>query len=306
MSPATGQIVERETGHDVMARARARSALIPDLLVDAVRISNNVFSGWHGRRKRGTGENFWQFRPYVSGENLAAIDWRRSARDDHLYIRDREWQATHTIWIWVDESPSMLFKSSASQVSKQSRALVIAFAMAELLARSGERIGWINVSNPVVSRNAAERLAQNLAHSTPARGLPSLETGFEPGGYSDVILISDFLDEPEEVEKRITSIAGANVTGHLVQIIDPAEEVFPYSGRIDFLDPESDLKITSGSARTLKSDYEALFQSHSDFIRQLATRLGWSFTRHHTDRLASEPLVSLHTRLSGNPDGGHR
>ena len=106
-----GNLAPRYTGADILARSRARAALIPDLLVEAGRVANNVFSGWHGRRKRGIGENFWQFRHYVHGETMAAIDWRRSARDDQLYVRDREWQAAHTIWLWVDESPSMLCQS---------------------------------------------------------------------------------------------------------------------------------------------------------------------------------------------------
>ena len=68
------------------------------------RIVNTVIGGWHGRRKRGIGENFWQFRPYVEGETMARIDWRRSARDDHVYVRDLEWEAAHTVWLWADPS----------------------------------------------------------------------------------------------------------------------------------------------------------------------------------------------------------
>ncbi len=56
---------------ETLARARARAASIPDLLVEAERVVNTVMNGWHGRRKRGPGENFWQFRPYVQGESLA-------------------------------------------------------------------------------------------------------------------------------------------------------------------------------------------------------------------------------------------
>ena len=123
------------------------------------RIANTVISGWHGRRKRGIGENFWQFRPYIDGESLSRIDWRRSARDDHTYVRDREWEAAHTIWLWADLSPSMMYKSKGATVSKESRALVLMLALAEILARSGERIGWPGVMDPFSARNAAERLA---------------------------------------------------------------------------------------------------------------------------------------------------
>ncbi len=66
----------------------------------------------------------WQFRPYSPGEDMARIDWRRSARDDHhTYVRDKEWQAAHTVWLWADLSASMMYHSKFGQVSKESRAL---------------------------------------------------------------------------------------------------------------------------------------------------------------------------------------
>ena len=139
-----------------------RASLVPDLLVEARRIVNTVIGGWHGRRKRGIGENFWQFRPYVEGEAMARIDWRRSARDDHTYVRDREWEAAHTVWLWADPSPSMLYKSAGATVSKESRALVLILALAELLSRSGERIAWPGLTDPFTARNGAERLASHL------------------------------------------------------------------------------------------------------------------------------------------------
>jgi len=79
---ALGAITQRESGRDTIERARARAELIPSLLVEARRVANTVYSGWHGRRKRGVGENFWQFRPYSPGESMSRIDWRRSARDE--------------------------------------------------------------------------------------------------------------------------------------------------------------------------------------------------------------------------------
>ncbi len=142
---AVGRITEAVTGGEALHRARQRAALLPDLLVEARRVSASVATGWHGRRRRGTGENFWQFRPFVDGEQISRIDWRRSARDDNVYLRDREWEAAQTVWLWADPSPSMLYQSGTGLVSKESRALVLVLALAELLARSGERIGYPGV-----------------------------------------------------------------------------------------------------------------------------------------------------------------
>mgnify|MGYP000312488138 CR=1 FL=1 len=295
MSPPIGHVAPRETSRDTLARARARAELIPDLLVEAQRVANNVFAGWHGRRKRGVGENFWQFRPYVPGENMAAIDWRRSARDDHVYVRDREWQAAHMVWLWVDESPSMLFGSDRAIVPKQSRGLVLAFALAELLARSGERLGWLGVSRPIISRHAAERLGEALIAAPPQTEIPGAEY---VRNFSDVVIFSDFLQDRETAESRLRALARQGARGHLVQIIDPVEEKFPYAGRVEFSDPESGEKLTVGSAQLLARDYGGLFADHIEWVRRLARSIGWSHTLHHTDRLASQALSALHVHLS--------
>ncbi len=105
---------------------------------------------------------------------VARIDWRRSARDDHTYVRDREWEAAHTVWLWADPSPSMLYKSRGATVSKESRALVLILALAELLSRSGERIAWPGLTDPFSARNGAERLAAHLSHAAELPAKPDL------------------------------------------------------------------------------------------------------------------------------------
>src|SRR6185295_8748316 len=90
----------------------------------------------------------------------------RSARDDHVYVREKEWEAVHTVWMWVDLSASMDFRSRLATVSKRDRALVLSLALAELLASAGERVGLLGESDPILARNAAERIAEFLARAT--------------------------------------------------------------------------------------------------------------------------------------------
>jgi uncharacterized protein (DUF58 family) len=257
-----------------------------------------VIAGWHGRRKRGIGENFWQFRPYSEGESLSRIDWRRSARDDHTYIRDHEWEAAHTIWLWADMSPSMMFKSSYGHVSKESRALVVMLALAEILARSGERIGCPGIMEPISARNASERLATALIHTPLIGGLP--ETGMIRG-WSDVVLIGDFLDDADNVMARLGPLARRGLRGHVVEIADPAEEIFPYSGRTQFTDPETGSQLVAGRAESVRDDYQRAYLARRDSLGQSLRHLGWSFVTHRTDHLASEALVAVHIHLSGMP-----
>src|SRR6187551_3821757 len=128
--------INRATG-----QGRSLAAAMPRLILEPRRIAATVIHGLHGRRRAGPGENFWQFRRFVSGEPASRVDWRRSARDDHLYVREQEWEAAHTVWIWPDRSPSMAFVSSLALDNKLYRALVVALALAEVLVDGGERVG---------------------------------------------------------------------------------------------------------------------------------------------------------------------
>src|SRR5690606_6590236 len=223
----------------IEGEAHALADRLPDLLIEAMRVASTVAHGVHGRRRPGLGETFWQFRQFQTGDAAAQIDWRRSASSDHLYVREREWEAAHTIWLWPDQSPSMDFRSHLSATSKADRALVLALASAELLVRGGERVALLGLSRPTASRKATTRLAEILAENADS---PVLQSSLPPAErlsrFSGVLLFSDFLDPLEEITERMTFLASDGVTGHMVQILDPAEETLPYQGRTEFLGME--------------------------------------------------------------------
>ncbi len=296
MAAIGAQVRRTETG-DALARARQRAALLPDLLVEARRILNTVNTGWHGRRKSGVGESFWQFRPYTEGEAVSRIDWRRSARDDRTYIRDQEWEAAHTVWLWADPSPSMLYKSEQAHVSKESRALVLVLALAELLSRSGERIGFPGITDPSSARNGAERLATLLSHTTSLPAKPDLS---KVRRFSDVVIVSDFLDPVEETLAVLQKLAHDGARAHLIEVYDPAEEEFPYKRRTEFIDPENGTSLTFGRAQDYAEDYRRLFFARRDTLSAFCKRIGWSYTTNRTDRLASDALVSVHMNMTAS------
>jgi uncharacterized protein (DUF58 family) len=195
-------------------------------------------------------------------------------------------------------SPSMMYKSTLGSVSKESRALVIMLALAEILARSGERIGCPGVMEPVSARNAAERLATALMHSQLTGGLPEVAM---IRGWSDLVLIGDFLDDADAVMARLTPLARRGLRGHVVEVADPAEEIFPYSGRTEFTDPETGSKLVSGRAENIRDAYTRAYLARRDSLGQSLRHLGWTFVTHRTDHLASEALVAIHMYLSGMP-----
>jgi uncharacterized protein (DUF58 family) len=276
--------------------ARVLASRLPELLVAARRIAANVMLGVHGRRRRGPGEAFWEFRPYVAGEPFRHIDWRRSARDDDLYVREREWEASQSVWLWTDLSSSMDFRSAIAVVSKLDRALVLMLALAQMLGRGGERVGMPGVLEPRLGRDPADRLAEALGHLPPEQDWPSLD---RIGRFSDVVVLSDCLADIATMEARIRAIGARGATLHLLQVLDPAEEVFPFKGRILFRDPETGELSLLERAEALRAGYLEKLAIHRDAIRTLCRQAGFTFMSHHTDRTAAEGLLALHASLAG-------
>ena len=272
--------------------SRTLAASLPRLVLEARRIAANVIHGLHGRRRAGSGENFWQYRRFVSGEPSQNVDWRRSARDDHLYVRELEWEASHTVWIWPDRSPSMAFASKTARESKLERTLIVAFALAELLVSGGERVGVPGLLNPTSSRSVIDKMAQAMLHDDAAR--LSLPPSFVPSALAEIVVLSDFWSPISEIKTMLAALSASGAHGTLVQVVDPAEESFPYSGRIEFVEPEGFGAITAGRAERWADDYVARLALHRDEIRAETNKLDWLFSTHTTSRSAAELLLFLH------------
>ena len=195
-----GRAVQRAVGE-----GRTLAATMPRLILEARRVAASIVHGMHGRRRAGPGENFWQYRRFVSGEPASRVDWRRSARDDHLYVRELEWEAAHTIWIWPDRSPSMHFASQLAHDNKLHRALVIALALAEILVEGGERVGIPGLMRPTGSRNVIERMAQAIVHDRAERA--SLPPNFAPSPLSEIVLLSDLWSDFADIRRTIAQLA---------------------------------------------------------------------------------------------------
>ncbi|MBA4789635.1 MAG: DUF58 domain-containing protein [Rhizobiales bacterium] len=285
--------LDSATRDSATRQSAALAAAMPRLVLEARRIASSVQHGLHGRRRVGTGENFWQYRRFVDGEPAARVDWRRSARDDHLYVREREWEAAHTVWIWPNLSASMDY-ASGKNPPKLERGLVIAFALAELLVKGGERVGIPDLMRPSASRRIVERMAEAVMHAADP---PALPPRFAPSPLSEIVLLGDFFRPTAEVCEAIARLAGTGAHGHVVQIVDPSEEAFPFSGRVEFRAPGQAPALTVGRAETWRADYQTRLADHRAAMRQEAQRMGWGFTVHRTDRPASELLLSLHARM---------
>ncbi|NWG93358.1 MAG: DUF58 domain-containing protein [Parvularculaceae bacterium] len=283
----------------IRRQAEEIASTLPPLLVEAERIANTVAAGLHGRRRAGPGETFWQHRAYSFGDPVTAIDWRQSARAaDRLYVRQNEWDAAAAVWIWRDPSRSLDYASAEGGVTKRLRADIVATALASLLAKAGERVGLIG-STPRIfhGRSAAARFLEALdvgAFDERASSPPP----FPIAAHSRVVFISDFFTDLSTVSAAAARAAALGAKGALFQVIDAAEETFPFAGRTEFADFESRDRIIVGDAGGLREAYRRAFAAHREALTAMANRLQWTFIAHRTDSPATAALLALYLALA--------
>jgi uncharacterized protein (DUF58 family) len=270
---------------------------MPRLVLEARRVAATLAHGLHGRRRAGPGESFWQFRPFVAGEAAQRIDWRRSGRDEHLFVREREWEAAHSIWLWIDRSASMGYASDLAGAPKIERALVLGLALADAFVEAGERVGLLGLTPPRATRHIAERMAEAIvadragleADLPPMRPLAMLD---------EALIVSDFLSPMSDLSRAVGGLSARGARGHLVMIVDPVEETFPFAGQAMLHDLEAGLSLRIGDAGSWGEAYRTRMTHHREALADLTRRRGWTMTIHRTDRPASEAALRILTLVS--------
>ena len=284
---------------DLRARAEALGQTLPPLLAEAEHLAATVALGEHGRRRAGMGDDFWQYRPARPGDPLRAIDWRRSARSDQAFVQEREWQASQSVVLWVDPAKSMEF-SGGKRPAKADRARVLALALAVLLLRGGEQVGLAGQEAPRSGRGQMMRLieamALELGRSTEDYGAP-LPDGFVSHGRA--VFVSDFLGDLGALERSLAQAAGRGIKGVLIQVLDPAEEEFPFDGRTIFVSMGGSVSHETQRAGDLRSRYLERLAERKARLAELAQAAGWLYGTHHTGDSAQAALLWAYRALEG-------
>ncbi|MEP6342467.1 MAG: DUF58 domain-containing protein [Maricaulaceae bacterium] len=278
--------------------AEALAAPFPSLLVEAERVAAIVAQGAHGRRRAGQGETFWQYRPYDTSDTANTIDWRRTARGQEVYVRDNEWEAAQSVWLWSDNNAGMNWSASAKVPLKSDRAKVLTLALAALLTRSGERCAVMGAQGrPQTGRIGMERVSQALAS-----GKDNTEGLNHPiPAHAKLFLASDFLQPIDTLAKTLSQLSSRPAKGVLLHIVDPSERDFPFKGRMELRLPGAlnDLPFMVGRAERAKEEYQRVFNAHLAALDDLAQHLGWPLVRHYTDSSPLPALTALYGAFSG-------
>jgi uncharacterized protein (DUF58 family) len=285
-------------------QAEALTEAMPPLVTEAEHVASTIAQGVHGRRRTGMGETFWQYRRYREGDTASSVDWRHSARSSHLFVRETEREAAESIWIWRDGSASMDYASDFAPCSKKDRATVLALALSSLLVQGGESVAALGHGfAPTPGRAALRRMAHALIDNTDGENEEAKSGSLPPSAriprYAQVVLISDFLSPADEIIQRMKAYAADGIRGHMIQVLDPAEEDLPFSGRTEFEGVEEDLRLMVGRAQNLREAYHQRLDIHRNRIIEMARRVDFTFATHRTDRGPQTALLALYSALSG-------
>jgi MoxR-like ATPase len=285
------------TPDTLRSRSEAVAATLPALMADAQHLAATVLLGTHGRKRAGTGDEFWQYRPAQAGDGYRQIDWRRSGRSDGHFIRQTEWQAAQSVMLGVDDAASMTFTGHKSRPSKLRRAQTLAMALAILAVRGGERVGLTHMAEPPRGGTAQlMRLAQALMDGHEAGDYGTPKPQMMPIG-SRAVFFSDFLGDPTAIEAVLGRAADREVRGALVQVLDPDEEAFPYDGRTVFESMTGAIRFETLKAKSLREEYLGRLAERKARLQEMCRRTGWRYHLHHTNDAAEPTLLWLYRAL---------
>ena len=132
-------------------------------MVAADRVAATVIQGVHGRRRVGQGDAFWQYRPYRDGDSASQIDWRQSARSRHLFVRETEWEAAASVWLWRDASPSMQYASLRNTDTKAVRGELLTLALAGPILRHRMAVNFSARAEGITVETVIAQMCARLA-----------------------------------------------------------------------------------------------------------------------------------------------
>ncbi len=269
---------------------------LPGLLLEAERVAHTFMKGLHGRRRVGQGESFWQFRQYQPGDQRRDIDWRQSAKRDDAFIRQMEWEASQTAWLWRDASESMNYRGFKNLPYKRDYAEVLLLALAIMILNGGEQVSLLGTDlAPQTNYNSIQRIFEYLKVQKTLQ-----QKGRPVGARSEVVLISDFFWPMEELYGFCGGMAKRGIQGSLVQVFDPSEKTLPFKGRMKFYDIENGkaAPIDIQQVEAVRVEYERKFIEHQEKLAAAAKSWGWHFNAVHTGERPEDALFKIYENLA--------
>ncbi len=255
---------------------------IKNLQLRAKTIVHGFYNGLHRSPIHGSSVEFSEYRPYVVGDDLRGLDWKRYARSDRYFIKKFEDETNRRCYLIVDQSKSMGFGSI--QYSKIEYARTIAATIAHFLMLQRDNVGLLTFDQQVGDFIRAQTRVGHFHHllvalSRPLQGtLTDIDAPLQQiAGLIRrrglVVLISDLLTPIDSLQ---TNLGYMRSRGHevvILRILDPAERELKIDQPSMMLDLESGREIYI-DPEVARSQYRQRFDEHQSKLQHVCDSLG--------------------------------
>jgi uncharacterized protein (DUF58 family) len=250
---------------------------ISNLYLRARWVVEGIMSGIHRSRSKGFSVEFEEHREYSPGDEIRRIDWKALGKFDRYFIKEYEDETNLRAYLLLDTSASMDYSSDG--ITKFDYSCTLTASLAYLILKQQDAAGLVTFSDqiesfipPKAKRGYLMEILRALEHRGPSgetnvgRILEEIAGKMRRRGM--VILVSDLLDEPEQILKglRLFRFKGNDVI--VFHVLDSAELELPFDGNILFEDlEEANLKVTA-DARAIQAVYRKVVQEFVEHIRK--------------------------------------
>lgn len=212
-------------------------------------VVEGLLPGLHRSLRHGRGSEFFQYRPYVPGEDIKLIDWRVFAKRGEMIAKTYQEDTNVNVYLVVDASASMGYKGERSGYHKLRYANMTAACIAYLANRQGDRVGLFSYGEEILEwlppRNGSghlQRIFKGLASLAPS-GASNHRSSWETltralPGRGLVVFLSDCLEAENELPELLRFAHSTRYDCFCLQILDPDELDLPHDEALLFEDME--------------------------------------------------------------------
>jgi len=272
-----------------------------DLLAKKKIISS--YAGGKRSLKQGRGIEPVDHREYFPGDDLKFVDWKVYARTEKLFIKRFEEEKSLTTHILIDASNSMNFASK--KTSKFDFASMLGMGFAYLITKENEKFAIATYNErlrDIMQPKRGKRQffkALDVLNSQKLGGVTNLERACDR--YSNLIktrslciIISDFLEPINEIQKGLFHIAKRSKNLLVIHVADPAEKKLEWQGDIKLFDLETNKIKKIFFTPAMRRDYGVKFMGHIEKVRKICDSVGADFFSVSSD----EPVFDIFFQIT--------
>jgi uncharacterized protein (DUF58 family) len=239
-------------------------------------IVEGFLTGLHRSPYKGFSVEFAEYRQYLPGDDLANLDWKVFARSDKHFIKKYEEETNLTCHLLLDVSRSMGYGSG--EITKLQYASYLTGALAYLAHRQRDSFGLIEFDDSIAALLPASARAGHLravllalervkigTRTNVAKPLRDLAAAVRKRGM--IVLVSDLLDEPDNVLEGLKSFRSRGTDVIVFHILDPYELQFPFEQAARFRDMETEEEVAAVPG-SIRADYIAKIHERIGFYRR--------------------------------------